>query len=85
MNLWSNKKKLVLPKKHPKANHHAEYRSRLKTDAEKWAAYCLKQKLVVKNCWDNLKQEQEEEQKIKRSMRYKLKQVNDSTKVHVCA
>ena len=65
---------MFVQRKHPKAKHEAEYRARLKTDAEKLAAYCLKQKLLVKNCWDNLKQEQEEEeQKIKSSMRYKLK------------
>ena len=72
MKLWPKKKKLV-QSKHPKAKQQAEYCARLKTGAEKWAAYCLKHKLLVKNCWDNLKQEQEEEQKMKSSMRYKLK------------
>ena len=61
MNLW--------PKKISKSQASGRNRSRLKTDAEKWAAYCFKQKLMVKNCWDNLKLEK----KIKSSMRNKLK------------
>ena len=34
MNLWPKKKKLVRPKKTFNAKHEAEYRARLKTDAE---------------------------------------------------
>ena len=51
-----------------------------KPSMRKWTAYCLKQNLLVKNCWGNLKQEQEGEQNIK-STEIQIEKVNDSTKV----
>ena len=53
-------------RKHSKAKHQAVYRARLKTDAENG-------QLEAEITGKELLQVQEEQQKIKSSMRYKLK------------